>query len=263
MGLIAVQAAALGLLFGTWPVAAVAVVAAAATLSERLHWKRTTDRQRIAALVLALPFAVAWRLTRAHQPEAGFVETGFSIAGCEYFIALQVLQLLVRKRDELPAAMPLFAAFGLVFAGSLMAEPAQNRVYQAPSLGGTGFSESVRLGSVKRLKCGPLENRAAVRVFSREDPGYLRGRAYDTDADSRWDSGSAAAPLQPATPPASLPRSGIQGNTCALEPRAAGRWEAFDTWPDPSIEESVFLPLGAAVWRAPVQSAEVDEHGVV
>jgi len=126
----------------------------------------------------------------------------------------------------------------------------------------TGFSRSARLGDVSQLRQEEQE-RTMLHIFSRTQPGYLRGRVFDSYSRAEWLSGGKAQTLEfrarePNAPP--LPET---GNLFFLEERESSRWTIMDIWPEPSIESGMFVPLETAVVAAPVTMLEVDEYKVI
>lgn len=128
----------------------------------------------------------------------------------------------------------------------------------------TGFSLTTELGSVTRLRLGPLENRPALRIFSEENPGYVRGRVYETYRHSRWKDTGNKVKLSPVDDlPDNLPVDRYGRNGFLLKSGESPSWNTFEIWPDAAIEQGMFLPQGASVVRAPVRSIDFDANMVV
>ncbi len=199
------------------------------------------------------------------------------------FAVLAVIYVLSFR--ELPSRLPLRAdlarrgAAVIVLAASLVTSVAVTNVlkrnergidnlfskiffgFQPPT--STGFSTLARLDSVNRMKHGPDADSITLRVFSKSAPPYLRGIAYARYGAGAWQSRGERTTLLPAdTVPACAERPGPGRNLFELEKTARPALHAFDVWPDPSIEEGMFAPLGTVALDAPVTTLEVDVHGV-
>ncbi|MBI3920259.1 MAG: transglutaminase domain-containing protein [Armatimonadetes bacterium] len=128
----------------------------------------------------------------------------------------------------------------------------------------TGFSMTTELGSVTRLRLGPLENRPALRIFSEENPGYVRGRVYETYRHSRWKDTGNKVKLSPVDDlPGNLPLDRYGRNGFRLKSGESPSWNAFEIWPDATIGQGMFLPQGTSIVRAPVRSIDYDANMVV
>lgn len=123
--------------------------------------------------------------------------------------------------------------------------------------GSTGFSRDSRLGSVVGMKNGGSRG-VALRIFSRQSPGYLRGQAYTRYKDSEWKSIVEQRSLSPSQ------RYSEPGPKNVFVTGKMGRrpWKATKIWPDPAIREGIFTPLCARAVEAPAGSMEVDENGI-
>ncbi len=123
--------------------------------------------------------------------------------------------------------------------------------------GSSGFSQEARLGSVIRQKRGG-SRQVALRIFSREAPGYMRGQAYARYHNSEWKTEARKRELSPSERYSS---AGPKNVFVAREP-GAKPWIAFKVWPVPGIREGMFTPLCAGAVEAPTESMKVDENGV-
>ena len=128
------------------------------------------------------------------------------------------------------------------------------------------FSQDTHLQGVNRIKLSPNPE-VMLRVFGPSEPGYMRASIYDTYADSRWTTSAAARTVSPSKigdatlfplyqPGADAESS--KGNRVASPILEAAR--EFDVWPSPTLSGAMFVPLGAAAIRAPVDELTVNEH---
>jgi len=110
-----------------FPVLALVVGAAALFGGPRLDAPRY--RQSIYSLVLLLPFVALWQLLPFNSTAVRGV-TGHRVTYVfvQYFIALQILELFLRKKRA-SAAVPLFGALALTCAGNVFITARQSAVY--------------------------------------------------------------------------------------------------------------------------------------
>ena len=126
-----------------------------------------------------------------------------------------------------------------------------------------GFSGQGRLGSVAQQK----ENsgsRVALRIWSEQPPGYLRGRAFDTYAHSAWQTSPGRIALT-AESDGRLPpelRDGGPGQTFVLSRLNSEAWRRAEIWPNQSFREVVFTPSGLTALQAPFEQLTIDPHGI-
>jgi len=126
-----------------------------------------------------------------------------------------------------------------------------------------GFSGRAKLSSVTRFREEGANN-LALRITSETQPSYLRGAAFDTLTGPQW---QCALPTQFVSaspqPPLGLEGSGGLGNWLTIDKAVAHDWQRFDVRADPSLSDAVFSPLGMTVAQTLVESAQVNEHGVL
>lgn len=140
----------------------------------------------------------------------------------------------------------------------------------APTIPGSvytaGFSRDVKLGDVTRLKLSSAENSTALRVFSKDAPGYLRGMAftYYNPATAEWQKSLAERPLAPSDPSLfpNLPAARTGCSRFAFPSHDPRPCHAIDVWPAPLLTEGMFSPLGTTVLEAPVTGLRVDENQI-
>ncbi len=129
-----------------------------------------------------------------------------------------------------------------------------------------GFKGSASLGSISRMKASDSSS-PALRIFSKQAPGYLRARAFETYANSGWNA--LAGQSQNVSPsawpeiPADVPPLPAAGGTFVIIQSAQKPWRVMNIWPDPDITEGMFTPLGTAILRAPVNSVQTDYNQTV
>lgn len=127
---------------------------------------------------------------------------------------------------------------------------------------GRGFSGQAVLGEVMRRKSDGA-NSVALRVMSDTEPGYLRGRAFESYANSEW---STMASLQSVTPLAKLPPglpSQEQGEQLFIVRSAEpGEWKTVEVWPETRFQGVLFSPLGTTVIQARTPDVLTNLHEV-
>lgn len=107
-----------------------------------------------------------------------------------------------------------------------------------------GFSGTGRIGSVAQQK-GNQGKSVAVRVFSDNSPGYLRGKVFDTYTSGQWQRESQTKPF------------------VASRKLTADQTETLEIWPAQSFREVLFTPLGVTNVEAPADQLLVDSYDVV
>lgn len=136
--------------------------------------------------------------------------------------------------------------------------------------GGAGFTRQARLGNISDQPSA-TDQLTALRVYSTEEPGYLRGAAYTRYENGSWSNEAPRAVTRPASQPPvdlqvppdhplfRLPGTGSQKTRQA----AAVSWRTLEVWPVASIgSEAVFAPLEAE-WLSVAQSELIiDAHGI-
>jgi protein-glutamine gamma-glutamyltransferase len=127
-----------------------------------------------------------------------------------------------------------------------------------------GFSGQGRLGSVAHQK-ERSGTEVALRIWSEEPPGYLRGRAFDTYARSAWHSSGGRFRLSPE-PEQGLP-SGLRNrraaSTFVLSPSDSEAWTPMEIWPNRPFREAVFVPARLTALQAPFEPVTIDVHGIL
>lgn len=134
---------------------------------------------------------------------------------------------------------------------------------RAGSSGSVGFSGKARLSSVTEFRKEGANN-IALRIAAEDPPIYMRGAAFDTYVNSRWQS-TASTQLMSISdvPPAGLTGAGGFRRWFTLRQTEADTWRGYEIWNDPGLSDTLFSPLGAAVAQASFETATVDEHGIV
>ncbi len=127
-----------------------------------------------------------------------------------------------------------------------------------------GFSGQGRLTSVtqRRERSG---NQVALRVWSEESPGYLRGKAFDAFERSAWQATGPRFPLTP-DPEETLPsrlRDPHGSRTFLLSPSNSEAWQPLEIWPNQPFRETVFVPAGLTALQGPFEQVTTDVHGIL
>lgn len=180
------------------------------------------------------------------------------------FIVLMILFWKPEKthgREALPASVKwrgLLMQGGLLLATFAVAVPLSTAigVYRSDIdmaffnvLGGMtgksalGFSTQTRLGSIGSMAEEEGE-KAALRVVSRQAPGYLRGRAYDQYKRAQWSVTAAEWPL----PPVAQPVAGVSTRSDAhLFKLRDGQppYQSITVAPAAKFEGCLFAPIDA------------------
>jgi transglutaminase-like putative cysteine protease len=128
-----------------------------------------------------------------------------------------------------------------------------------------GFSGQGRLGSVARQK-GTAGSRVALRVVAADEPGYLRGRAFDTYTHSEWTNEAGRMTLLPDATHDLLPAtpaSARNDRTFVLREGVVADWSKMEIWPNVAFKEVVFTPPGTAALQAPVDRLSMNLHGII
>ena len=290
-------------------------------------------RQGIYALALLLPFVAQWQFLPFSSPTVnGPLAHTVTYVFVQYFITLQIMELLLRKK-RVSAAVPLYGVLAATCSGNVFVSPRQSVVYGvlclillglsvvylraragqgggkssrrrrpalapvaallivagvsgmilsgilysnqlymarvfvemfAPqfALSGAGFSEKAKLGSVIRLKRPDIANKTALRVFSKVEPGYLRGRAFDYyGLNSEWKDMSSTVGLAMLDRPPGVRELGPEQRYFQLRNNGRRPWASVEVWPSRDIVYGVFGPKEAAVIAAPVTKMTLDSNG--
>ena len=125
-----------------------------------------------------------------------------------------------------------------------------------------GFSTVARLGTVARCKTFRSDS-VALRIASDDNPGYLRGKAFDEFFNSDWISASGGRLVPPTdtilpgmTPP--LPGEHLFH---LQEGRKTSRCVDV-TWSQKDLGELLFSPLGAVGVKTSTITVSVNRHDV-
>jgi len=124
------------------------------------------------------------------------------------------------------------------------------------------FSDTGQLNSISRVQ-KTAANRPALRVLSREKPGYLRTGVFDLYAGSKWKSSSTFRMVPPSDRASEHLHLPGDGNVFVLGDTEAGPWQVLDIWPAPGFISGMFTPRGTTMVRAPVDVVLADENNVV
>ena len=127
-----------------------------------------------------------------------------------------------------------------------------------------GFSGQGRLTSVaqQRDRSG---NQVALRVWSEQSPGYLRGRAFDTYGRSAWHPRVDRLRLTPESDQRLPSRLSGQhaARTFVLSGSDAQSWTPLEIWPNQAFRESIFVPFHLTALQVPFDQVTIDLHGIV
>lgn len=125
-----------------------------------------------------------------------------------------------------------------------------------------GFSGKARLGSVAKQKA-TASQQISLQVFADEEPGYLRGLAFDSYAHGEWTQTGMQRGLIPVVKPPpgiQLPPSGHQ--TFVAAKSSSTDWRELEVRPQARQLPVVFSPLGTSVLQAPIATTAINDDGV-
>ncbi len=126
--------------------------------------------------------------------------------------------------------------------------------------GSIGFTNNARLGSIARQK-SLAENQIALRAFSTQPPGYLRGNAFDEYERSQWRSRSGREDLRPLTKlPSGVPPLANGERLYEFAKSESRHLYVVELWPNRSLAGNCFTPLGTHFLKT-TEEAAVDGHG--
>lgn len=123
-----------------------------------------------------------------------------------------------------------------------------------------GFSGRARLGNVAHRKSNePTE--IALRIYSPQEPGYLRGKVFEAYNGSNWQAWSESRLLRP------VGKSQSKSETSNLFVRHETNDDdenglAFECWPEVDLQGALVTPWKTEAVRADVSELEVNVHGV-
>lgn len=104
----------------------------------------------------------------------------------------------------------------------------------------------------------------ALRVFSDENPGYLRGAVFDYYGGTEWEYVDTERTRWPArTLPAGIPAPPPGRWVFGIDNTAQGPWSRYDIHPDPSLGGFAFTPLGTTHLMTSTENVDLFfRHGV-
>ena len=133
-----------------------------------------------------------------------------------------------------------------------------------------GFSGQAPLGSVQLLRLS-LDEDIAVRVFSDQPPGYLRGAVFERFTSRGWESHSDWVPVGRVRKPveaAEQSSASARGRNHSQpvfpqrEP-SSNSLRPVKLWRSSIVDRFSFLPLNAELLEAPIDALNLDRHAVV
>jgi len=126
-----------------------------------------------------------------------------------------------------------------------------------------GFSGNARLGSVAAAK-NKNGRQIALRIYSDDAPGYLRGAAFDVYDRGTWQSRQIwrAVPQIQELPPGVSAAPG-EYHAFLTKPTEANAWAQYEVWPASSQPPAAFAPLGTGLLQAPVQNVNSDRNDIL
>ncbi|MFG0289686.1 MAG: transglutaminase domain-containing protein [Rhodopirellula sp. JB044] len=231
---------------------------------------------QVVALLLVV-LSIAYFMAGRHFPVTGFPDSGGQLHFSRRFSRRHLVWLAA---VGFVCAVVSFASASGLYRYARQIESTMN-AFINPSMrrDSVGFSGNGRLGSVARQK-GSQGKRVALRVYSDQQPGYLRGKAFGYYQQWQWQRRTKPVRVMPKTLATELPN----GNEMTFvldrfEAGAATEREIpdpsnesadrsppkaqFDVWPDQSFREVMFTPLGVNQLRAPVDEVSIDAFRIV
>lgn len=195
--------------------------------------------------------------------------SGLYFAACRIPNNTFVHRFDVRRRVIVGGLLLLMAATAWWMASSLYAyardiERVLVLMARSSPTESAGFSGQGRLTSVaqQRERSG---NQIALRVWSEEAPGYLRGRAFDTYGRSTWHPRVERLRLTPESDqrlPSQL-RGQRTARTFVFCRSDAESWISMEIWPNQPFREAVFAPFRLSAVQLSGDHATIDLHGIV
>jgi len=138
----------------------------------------------------------------------------------------------------------------------------QRYLFLRQPLGRTGFSGKARLGSIAKQK-STASQQIALQVFSKDEPGYLRGKTFDSYQRGRWSQTGNLRNLSPAFKlPPGINSPPNENRTFLSSRRKTTGWRKLDIRPDVTQLPAFFSPLGTTVLQVPLMSVSIDNDGV-
>ncbi len=130
----------------------------------------------------------------------------------------------------------------------------------------TGFSGRGGLSDVSEWKLVDSQS-VALRVTSKNLPGYLRGRVFDTLDKNRWTVGDASARLQPVLSTTIPGIAGADEFLFLVEPSAGNQDQAGEimrVWPvDGNSAGHFFLPLDSLAVACRADAVHADKYNIL
>jgi len=132
------------------------------------------------------------------------------------------------------------------------------------SAAGSVRATAVQLDSVTPMRMGSQRNRVAMRVFSQDSPGYMKGAAYTRLTKSTWHADISGSTYLPVTdrPPelADLPD---HWKLFLFRPDSHSPWRRYTVWPDTGLGGTVYTPMHASAVGMATEAVTVTLQGVV
>ncbi len=127
----------------------------------------------------------------------------------------------------------------------------------------TGYSNRAKLGSVAHRK-SHNENKVALRVFSEQNPVYLRAKAYNVYKSPVWIARSRRSTILPElTKQKNLPSVIEDQNLFVLKEQKLQSWSEYRVWATESSGRVMFIPGNTNVISASLTELEVDGNDTV
>lgn len=126
-----------------------------------------------------------------------------------------------------------------------------------------GFAETSRLGAV-RFHQSQNANQIALRVISDSEPGYFRGKVYDSYFDHEWHLAPSRLPVQRMVSiPANVPARADDGLLFNVGTIGDQPLQAMTVRPGSGLSGIYFAPLEASYLQLPRGSVTRDQHNVL
>ncbi len=126
-----------------------------------------------------------------------------------------------------------------------------------------GFAETSQIGTV-RLNQSLNGDHIALHVSADAEPGYFRGKVYDSYVDREWQLVLHSLPVERlSTIPAELPAKPEDGMVFSIVGAASGHLESMTVRPRPSLSGIFFAPLETAFLQVRHGRVTQDQHSVL
>ncbi|MBM80708.1 MAG: hypothetical protein CMJ78_08960 [Planctomycetaceae bacterium] len=126
---------------------------------------------------------------------------------------------------------------------------------------GMSFEGDARLGSLAQHKQRDRE-KVAMRIYSKTEPGYMRGRVFDRFSRSAWGSNSSLASLDPLAEFPNNLSPPDEEKLFSARNMEAKTWQSLECWPAQSLRNRMLATLGTTHISARVNEVSVDQHQV-